>query len=95
MTSESLHVLHNVEKSRYEVELDGKLALIQYRDAGGVRYYLHTEVPEALEGHGIASLMARAALNQAQAEGLTIVPLCPFVRGYIEKHPEYRPLVKY
>jgi len=94
MSDDTLQVRHNREHSRYEVELDGQRALIQYRDAGGVRYYLHTEVPEALEGHGIASRMAKAALDEAQAEGLTIVPLCPFVRGYIEKHPEYKPMVK-
>jgi predicted GNAT family acetyltransferase len=94
MSDDTLQVRHNREHSRYEAELDGQRALIQYRDAGGVRYYLHTEVPEALEGHGIASRMAKAALDEAQAEGLRIVPLCPFVRGYIEKHPEYKPLVK-
>jgi predicted GNAT family acetyltransferase len=94
MSSDPLQVRHNREHSRYEVELDGQRAIIQYRDSGGLRYYLHTEVPEELEGHGIASVMARAALDEAQAEGLTIVPLCPFVRGYIEKHPQYKALVK-
>ena len=69
--------------------------MIAYRDAGGVRYYTHTEVPQALEGRGIASLMAKVVLDEAQAENLTIVPLCPFVRGYIERHPQYKPLVKY
>jgi predicted GNAT family acetyltransferase len=94
MSSDPLQVRHNREHSRYEVELDGQRAIIQYRDSGGLRYYLHTEVPEELEGHGIASVMARAALDEAQAAGLTIVPLCPFVRGYIEKHPQYKALVK-
>ncbi|HEX5689943.1 MAG TPA: GNAT family N-acetyltransferase [Roseiflexaceae bacterium] len=51
-------------------------------------------MPAALEGHGIASKMAKFALDEAQAEGLTIVPQCPFVRGYIERHPEYQSLVK-
>lgn len=93
--SEELHVRHNQEKHRYEVEIDGKLAIIEYRDAGGQRYYTHTEVPEALEGRGIASQMAKVVLDDAQAEQLSIVPLCPFVRGYIEKHPQYKPLVKF
>lgn len=93
--SEELHVRHNQEKHRYEVETDGKLAILEYRDAGGQRYYTHTEVPEALEGRGIASQMAKVVLDDAQAEQLSIVPLCPFVRGYIEKHPQYKPLVKF
>ena len=95
MSSEELHVHHNQEKHRYEVEVAGKLALLEYRDAGGDRYYTHTEVPQALEGRGIAGQMAKAALDQAQAEHLSIVPLCPFVRSYIERHPEYKPLVKF
>lgn len=95
MSSEELHVRNNQEKHRYEVEVDGKLAILEYRDAGGQRYYTHTEVPEALEGRGIASQMAKVVLDEAQAEQLSIVPLCPFVRGYIERHPEYKPLVKF
>jgi predicted GNAT family acetyltransferase len=95
MSNELLHVRHNLEQSRYEVEVDGQLAVLQYRDADGVRYYIHTEVPEALEGRGIAGQMAKVVLDEAQAENLTIVPLCPFVRGYIEKHPQYKSLVKY
>jgi hypothetical protein len=95
MSSQELQVRHNQEQHRYEVAVDGKLALLEYRDAGGVRYYTHTEVPVALEGRGIAGQMAKAALDAAQQEQLTIVPLCPFVRGYIAKHPEYKPLVKY
>lgn len=95
MSSEALNVRHNQEQHRYEVEVDGKLAILEYRDAGGQRYYMHTEVPEALEGRGIASQMAKVVLDEAQAEQLSIVPLCPFVRGYIERHPEYKPLVKF
>ena len=87
-------VRHNPAESRYELEVDGQLAMIEYRDADGVRYYTHTQVPKALEGRGIASLMAKAVLDQARAENLTIVPLCPFVRGYIERHPQYKSLVK-
>lgn len=95
MSSEAIQVRHNQEQHRYEVEVEGKLAILEYRDAGGQRYYTHTEVPEALEGRGIASQMAKFVLDEAQAEQLSIVPLCPFVRGYIERHPEYKPLVKF
>ena len=46
-----------------------------------------------MEGHGNGSALARAALDDARAQGLTVIPYCSFVRGYIEHHPEYRPLV--
>lgn len=95
MSSQTLQIQHNQDQHRYEVTIDGKLALLQYRDAGGDRYYLHTEVPEVFEGRGIGSQLAKVALDEAQAQHLSIVPLCPFVRGYIERHPEYKPLVKF
>ncbi len=95
MSSEEFHVRNNLEKSRYEVEIDGQLARIEYRDAGGQRYYTHTEVPEALEGRGIASKMAKAVLDEAREQGLSIVPHCPFMRAYIQRHPEYQSLVKF
>ena len=95
MSKDALQVHNNQASSRYEVEVDDQLALIAYRDADGVRYFTHTEVPKALEGRGIASLMAKVVLDDAQAENLTIVPLCPFVRSYIERHPQYKPLVKH
>jgi predicted GNAT family acetyltransferase len=94
MSQEPIHVRNNPDRSRYEVEIDGSLAKIDYRDRNGVRYFIHTEVPPALEGRGIAGAMAKFALDEARAQPLTIVPQCPFVRSYIERHPEYQSLVK-
>lgn len=94
MSHETIHVRNNPDKSRYEVELDGHLAKIDYRDRKGVRYFIHTEVPPDLEGRGIAGAMAKFALDEARAQQLAIVPQCPFVRSYIERHPEYQSLVK-
>ena len=95
MSGSEVRIYHNQEKHRYEAVVDGKTAVLEYRDAGGLRYYTHTEVPEALEGRGIGSRLAQTALDEAQAEPLSIVPLCPFVRNYIERHPQYKPLVKF
>ncbi len=55
--------------------------------------FTHTEVPEALEGHGIAAKLAHTALEHARAQRLTVVPLCPFVASYIRRHAEYQGLV--
>ena len=49
---------------------------------------IHTEVPEAPEGRGLASLLAKTALDYARSNDLTVVPICPFVRSYLEKHPD-------
>jgi predicted GNAT family acetyltransferase len=60
---------------------DGRIALI------------HTEVDEALEGHGLGSTLVATALDDARREGLEVVPLCPFVAAFIERNPEYQDLV--
>jgi hypothetical protein len=95
MTSETpeVKVRDNRAESRYEAELAGDLGMIEYRLHGATIVFTHTEVPEALEGHGIASAMARFALDDARARGLRVQPLCPFIAGYIKRHPEYADLV--
>jgi predicted GNAT family acetyltransferase len=86
-------VTDNTHAHRYEARLNGGLALIEYQREGKRIIYLHTEVPVALEGQGIASALARGALEDARARNLTVVPLCPFVSAYIRRHQEYLPLV--
>jgi predicted GNAT family acetyltransferase len=55
--------------------------------------FVHTEVPSTLQGRGLAGRLAKAAFEAAQAEGLRVVPLCPFVKSYLAKHPELAPLL--
>ena len=86
-------VRNNTAASRFEVEVDGSLAVIAYVRDGDTLTFTHTKVPAALEGRGIASQMAHAALEYAQAHHLTVVPLCPFVASYIRRHQEYLSLV--
>jgi predicted GNAT family acetyltransferase len=86
-------VTDNKAAHQYEARFDGALAFIKYELKDGRIVFIHTEVPEALEGHGIASALARAALEDAKARQLLVVPLCPFISGYIRKHAEYLPLV--
>jgi predicted GNAT family acetyltransferase len=91
---EQLEIVNNTEQRRWQVEIDGRLALLQYQERDGQVIYLHTEVPPELEGRGIAGAMARAALDDARARGLRVVPFCPFVASYIRRHPEYQDLVE-
>ena len=88
-----LEVINNTVEQRFEVRVGDSLAVIDYRRNGNQLVFLHTGVPRALENRGIGSVMAHAALEYAKAENLEVVPECPFVRGYIRKHPEYQPLV--
>jgi uncharacterized protein len=82
------------EQSRFHTEVDGHGGVLTYQQAGNVITFLHTEVADELEGQGVGSQLARAGLDYARDEGLDVVPSCPFVRGYIEKHAEYATLVR-
>ena len=67
--------------------------MLTYIREGKQIIFLHTSVPPALEGHGIANKLARTALEDARANGLMVVPECPFVASYIRRHQEYLDLV--
>jgi predicted GNAT family acetyltransferase/glutaredoxin len=83
------------ERSRYELRLDGRLiGLAAYRRRDGRIAFTHTEVDESCEGRGCGSRLAAAALDDARRQGLEVVPLCPFVARYVERHPEYQELVR-
>jgi uncharacterized protein len=86
-------VRNNPEDGQYEAEVDGGLALAAYQLRGDTITFTHTEVPEELEGLGIAGQVVRFALDDARARGLKVVPRCPYVAGFIRRHPEYQDLV--
>ncbi len=90
----SVAVRHEPARKRFVAAVEGGEAEVAYlRPVTGVVAFVHTEVPEEAEGRGVGSALAEAALAWAQAEGLTVQPLCPFVAAYIERHPAYQPLV--
>jgi predicted GNAT family acetyltransferase len=86
--SDSADVIDNTDASRFELRADGWLAELAYRIRGGRLVLIHTEVPFELEGRGIGGRLVTAAVDRAMREGLTLVPLCPFARGWLERHPE-------
>jgi hypothetical protein len=80
-------VTDNPELSRFEVRLGGQLGgFAEYTLEPGRIVFTHTEV--AVEGKGLASALVKQALADVRERGLVVVPRCPFVRGYLEKHPE-------
>lgn len=86
-------VRDNPEKNQFELIVEGHTALAAYRLKPGVITFTHTEVPQELGGRGIGTKLAKGALDQVRERGLKVVPLCPFIKAYIEKHAEYQDLV--
>ena len=89
----SNNVRDNTKLRRFELETDGHIAFSEYKRGDGVLTIMHTEVPKELEGRGIGSALAKGALDDVRAEGATVVPLCPFIAGWIARHADYEPLV--
>ena len=85
--------LQEVISGRIEIERDGKIAYLEYRLGGDVLELIHTQVPKELRNHGLASALAERALKWAREKGYKVDVICPFVREYITKHPEYADLV--
>jgi predicted GNAT family acetyltransferase len=86
-------VRDNRAEQEFELDVDGHRAVAAYQREGGTIVFTHTHVPRAIEGRGVGSKLIRAALDAARDEGLAVVPQCPFVAAYIERHPEYRDLL--
>jgi predicted GNAT family acetyltransferase len=87
-------VVHVPEASRFELRLGRDLiGHSDYHRRNSRIAFTHTEVDEAYEGRGFGSLLAEAALNMAEEEGLEVVPLCPFIAHYIAENPAYERLV--
>jgi uncharacterized protein len=87
-----MDVTRNDARHRFEVTVDGYTAILAYREVDGRVTLIHTEVPPELRGRGIADALARTALIDARERGLAVRPLCPFVQGFVKRHPEYATL---
>jgi len=87
-------VVDNPDESRYEISVEGKVVgLVQYETRSGLLELVHTETDESVSGQGLGSQLIKATLDDARSKGRQILPRCPFVKGYISRHPEYTDLV--
>lgn len=94
MPTPEITVRDNTDRSRYEVFVDGDLAgFAAYRDNAGTRVFTHTSIESDYEGHGVGSALARGALDDVRTHGVSIVARCPFIAGYIARHPDYADLL--
>ena len=93
MDTSKLQVINNEAKNRFQVKVDKYLAVCEYKRVKDRIIFTHTEVPTALEGQGVGSLLAKTALDYAISNELKIMPLCPYIAAYIKRHQEYLPHV--
>jgi len=87
-------LIDDVGRSRFELEVEGATALIDYRRSGNTLYLNHAEVPAALGGRGLGTRLVRETLDviRARGRGERVVPVCPFIRSFIERNPGYADL---
>lgn len=92
----SPEVLHNASAHRYEIRVGDELAgftVAEPTDDPGVILFPHTEIAPAFEGKGMASVLVQGALDDIRERGLRITVTCPYILGWLPKHPEYEDLV--
>ncbi|RZJ33458.1 MAG: N-acetyltransferase [Flavobacterium sp.] len=92
MTEDSFSL--NETKNRFELEVDGHIAFVEYIiNKENTIYLTHTEVPKALEGKGIGTKIVEKTLEYVKEKGYPLAPMCPFVAKYMRKHPEWQTLL--
>jgi uncharacterized protein len=90
----TIAVSDNPGEHRYEIALDGERAgFVKYRLKPGQIALIHTEVDDRFEGQGLGGRLIAFALDDARSRDLAVLPFCPFVKAYIQRHPEYLELV--
>ena len=94
MSERDPQVRDNAEHRRYELFVDGGMVgYARYVRRGGRAYLVHTEIDPEHEGAGLGATLVRGALDAQRQRGELVVPLCPFVRSYVERHPDYADVV--
>jgi uncharacterized protein len=95
MTESDLTVVDNPDQHRYEArDADGRVVgFAAYQRGHDTVVFTHTEVDDDQEGKGVGSRLVRGALDDVRGSGSKVMPVCPFVKEYIDRHQEYADLV--
>jgi predicted GNAT family acetyltransferase len=88
-----IEVMHNAPASRFEAQIPEGLCHADYRRVGNALHMVHTETPPEARGRGLAGLCVAAALDYAEAQGLKVMPMCPYVRSWFRRHPDRQDLL--
>lgn len=86
-------VINNPFGHRFETNVDGHVAVLNYKQDGRSITFLHTEVPQEVARRGVGSALAKAGLKYAGEQSLQVIPKCEFLASYLEKHPEFAHLL--
>jgi uncharacterized protein len=94
VVAERIEVADAPDRERYELSVEGEVVgFTSYRARPGLIAFFHTEVEERVQGRGFADRLIRFALEDARARDLAVLPFCPFVKAFIERHREFEVLV--
>lgn len=83
----------NETEKRFEIDVDGSIAFIDYREMGNQISLIHTETAPDLKGKGAATAVVEKTLKYAAGQNKTVFPFCPYIFAFIKKHPEWKYLV--
>jgi predicted GNAT family acetyltransferase len=88
-------IRHDAAQQRFSLKLGDARAVLDYaRVDASTLDYRHTFVPPSIRGRGIASALTAYALRYARDENLKVIPSCPFVAAFVQRHPEHKPVVR-
>lgn len=90
-----LAIEHDLPGQRFVAMVDGRACEASYRLQDGVMHLVHTGVPPALQGRGIAAALVQQALAEARRQGWRVRPVCSYVQAYLRRHPETRDLLEH
>ena len=93
MKYEEVELIDNKEQHNFELWIENQRSFIDYKKKGDQVYLLHTEVPEELEGRGVAVALVEKTLKYLESNHLRLVPLCTYVQSFLKRHPEWNRLV--
>ena len=93
MKYQEIPLTNNEAAHNFEMIVDGKRSFIDYMRKGEKIYLIHTEVPQELEGKGIAAEMVERTLQYIEDQHLKLVPLCAYVQHYLKRNPDWNRIV--